>query len=415
MPGPAGEDGTDGAAGAPGENAFTFTTANFTMPAVGGTVTVSVQDSDWASVGQVVYSEFAGYMEVTARPSPVSMTLENLGYAGNAAPGTIVPLAHEISPAGLQGPAGSAPGGAVLAANNGLDFASPPTVYTNIGGGPSGQHPDDFFVHRPGAVTDLAVVRWDGVTGYLVQNSPMLLTDSGDFQIATGDAKGANAVDLQSTRVASTSVASGANAVISGGRSNRASGVNSSIPGGNGNVASGLCAHAAGESCLAQGPYTVATGQQAAAYVHGQRSHAAGAFAVLGDCVFTDLLMRNVTTDATATELFCDGAAQRLVIGVSGAWNFHIKVIGMRSNGDCAVWQFIGGIKNLANVVTLIGSVGGTLIGADAGCSGTWGQLANVVVNANDVQDALRITVTGAAANTIRWAAHVQIISVEFP
>jgi len=54
-----------------------------------------------------------------------------------------------------------------------------------------------------------------------------------------GNARGANAVDFQSVRSFVTDVASGDNAVISGGRGNEASGNDSAIGGGDSNTASG--------------------------------------------------------------------------------------------------------------------------------------------------------------------------------
>jgi len=117
IPGAAGADGENGADGADGVNAFTLTTAQFTMPAEAATVVVSVSDSSWAAIGQVLFVQFAGYMEVTAKPTSASITLENLedtandAYLGNAAPGTIIPVGSQVSPGGLQGEKGADGGG----------------------------------------------------------------------------------------------------------------------------------------------------------------------------------------------------------------------------------------------------------------------------------------------------------------
>jgi len=55
-----GGTGATGPAGPTGENANTLTVANFTVPAVGATVTVSVADTGWIVVGQVLYVDTAG-------------------------------------------------------------------------------------------------------------------------------------------------------------------------------------------------------------------------------------------------------------------------------------------------------------------------------------------------------------------
>lgn len=112
IPGPAGEDGAPGENGTNGTNAFTLTTAEFDMPAEGGTETVDVGSSDWMAIGQVLFIQFAGYMEVTAKPSSTEVTLENLentaneAYLSNATPGQTIPVGSQVSPAGLQGEKG---------------------------------------------------------------------------------------------------------------------------------------------------------------------------------------------------------------------------------------------------------------------------------------------------------------------
>lgn len=114
LQGATGNSGSDGSDGSDGSNGYTDTTASFTMPAENSTVVVSVSDSSWASIGQVVYVEGAGYMEVTARPASTQVTLKNIestassSYTSNSAPGTVVASGKRVSPAGLQGPSGAA-------------------------------------------------------------------------------------------------------------------------------------------------------------------------------------------------------------------------------------------------------------------------------------------------------------------
>lgn len=117
VPGPAGANGADGADGADGQNAYTSTTAQFTMPAVSATVTVAVLSSTWMAHYQVVAVGALGmvpyaYMQVTAKPDSTHVTLTNLAdgadaYVNNVAPGTVFPIGTRIAPAGIQGPAGA--------------------------------------------------------------------------------------------------------------------------------------------------------------------------------------------------------------------------------------------------------------------------------------------------------------------
>ncbi len=94
--GPVGSQGTDGS------NAFTITTGVFTMPAVSSTVNVSVEDTTWMAVGQVVFIETAGYFEVNTIVSGLTVALKNIGYTGNATPTTSITISQKVSPAGIS-------------------------------------------------------------------------------------------------------------------------------------------------------------------------------------------------------------------------------------------------------------------------------------------------------------------------
>jgi microcystin-dependent protein len=61
--GPAGSAGSAGSAGPPGAaglNAFNITSGGFTVPPVGSTVTVTLNDASWVVVGQMIYCDSAG-------------------------------------------------------------------------------------------------------------------------------------------------------------------------------------------------------------------------------------------------------------------------------------------------------------------------------------------------------------------
>lgn len=144
IPGPKGTNGVDGDDGTDGINAFTLTTLEFTVPPVGDPVDVFVVEESWASPngsavnGQVVHVQFAGYFYVESAPDGGPLTLINLGYDGNAAPGTIVPPSSKVSPAGPRGPSGAEVSGVLLAVNNLADVDDIPTALINLGIGTAG-------------------------------------------------------------------------------------------------------------------------------------------------------------------------------------------------------------------------------------------------------------------------------------
>lgn len=165
VPGPAGSNGSNGAAGAAGTNAYTTTSAQFTMPAEGANVTVSVVTSAPFGVGQILYIESGGskgYFEVISKPTSASMSLQNIEstgsstYATNSPPGTIFASGGTVSPAGLQGPAGSAAAGGLLAANNLSDVANVSTSRTNLGLGTAAVQNVGAFCQVANNLSDVA-------------------------------------------------------------------------------------------------------------------------------------------------------------------------------------------------------------------------------------------------------------------
>jgi hypothetical protein len=98
-----GERGPDGPAGTAGTNAFTFTSASFVQPSVNSNVTITVINTSWISVGQILYIENGGYYSVVSVPGTSSLTIKNLGYAGNASPSSTIPSVSKISPSGIPG------------------------------------------------------------------------------------------------------------------------------------------------------------------------------------------------------------------------------------------------------------------------------------------------------------------------
>jgi hypothetical protein len=95
------------AGGTPGGNAYTTSTAGFTMPAINGTAVVAVASSSWMTIGQMVYVQDAGHMRVTAKAGATSATLKNEGDAGNAAAAAVIASGRTVSASGESGNGGT--------------------------------------------------------------------------------------------------------------------------------------------------------------------------------------------------------------------------------------------------------------------------------------------------------------------
>jgi len=250
---------------------------------------------------------------------------------------------------------------------------------------------------------------------------------------AGGNARGTYAIDLQLERVgAATTVASGNYSAILGGRAQTASGNNSIVAGGLENTASGVGSAvigghwfggALGGGSIASGstsgifasPASSATqtgavvlgGYQAVADRRAMHAHSAGRFAANGDAQRARFVLRNKTTTNAAVELFLDGSSTRLTIPSGKYLTGTINIAGIKSTGDTAasyIRQF--SIKNQAGTTALVGTV--NTIGTDEAAS------TSISITADDTNDALKVEVTGIAAETWRWVAAVDVVEVAY-
>lgn len=167
-----------------------------------------------------------------------------------------------------------------------LDFASNPVGSTTIVGSirtyTDGTNLNDIvqfredgqttFVERVNVEADsLVTTQTSSVIASTTTNANLVIAPNGTGALvanipdgsAGGNARGANAVDLQISRGAATQIASGVNSVIGGGSSNTASGARSTIAGGLSNNAWGNQSFVGGgQSNSSQDNYAVVAGGQ---------------------------------------------------------------------------------------------------------------------------------------------------------
>lgn len=133
IPGSPGTQGLPGTNGTDGVNAFTTTTASYIQPAVSSTVNISVLDSSWAAVGEPIFIAVGGSYLVTAIIDGTTLTVQNLGYTGNAAPTTVIVSTSAVTPSGIKGTDGTSGTGDMLRANNLSDVINVATSRSNLG------------------------------------------------------------------------------------------------------------------------------------------------------------------------------------------------------------------------------------------------------------------------------------------
>jgi hypothetical protein len=303
------------------------------------------------------------------------------------------------------------------------------------------------IVNAHAGQTNSALVLSPKGTGALLAQKP-------NGAVSGGNARGANAVDLQTSRNAAAQVASGVGSVICGGINNTASNTQSVVCGGSGNSATGVydvvngglgCSATGGYAAVAGGYLNSATGSMSfvgsggqcsasairavvaggdintssgnfsaiiggfygLANRYGMQAHAAGQFAAQGDAQRARFVLRNKTTNATATELFLDGSSTRLTIPSGKIFAFTINISGVKSDGT-AVAHYLRQycLKNVAGTTSQVYAP--VTIGTDNAAGTT------IALSANDTNDALKVEVTGIAAETWRWVASVDAVEIAY-
>jgi hypothetical protein len=246
--------------------------------------------------------------------------------------------------------------------------------------------------------------------------------------------------------------ASGSSSAVIGGGSNTASQTNSAVMGGSGNQTSGNSAVAIGgltntasgvRSSVIGGATSTASGNSS--IVLGGNTNAANSFnsvvaggsagsarSIVGNFVYpssdapitfsagvqqlSTLLLGRETTNATATVLTSNSSAaattNQVILPNNSAYTFQGTCIAnVTAGGTTSGWKFEGVVKRGANAAStaLVTAVTPIVIAQDAGAV-TW----VLAITADTTNGGIAVTVTGAAATTIRWVTKIETTEVTF-
>lgn len=306
-----------------------------------------------------------------------------------------------------------------LAAATGGNIASPPvTGLTNrllLQGSATGNPVRAVVDPASGDTNVTAVVGGPKGTG-------AIQAQVNDAAATGGNARGTNAVDWQTTRTSAAHVASGVNTTIGGGAGNVSSGAYATVAGGLFCTAAGSRATVSGgESNTVSGTFGWVPGGSSATErgCYGRGAWGSGPFATSGDAQSGEFVIRRITTDATATRLTADGAAQSTTNTVNlpntGTHMVRLLVTAQQTGGaagtagDCAGWELTALIKRGANAAAtvLVGSSGASVAPA---YSDTAPAAWRIGLTADATNGGLAVTVTGEANKTIRWVARVMSV-----
>lgn len=261
-----------------------------------------------------------------------------------------------------------------------------------------------------------------------------------DSTTTGGDKRGANAIDLQTSRTNANQVASGAGAFVAGvdsraagqysvaiGYSCYASQANGSIAigydcdaiGQYGSVAIGYQCGATGTASVALGVQNIASGENSFATgsrattrsIYGARAHSSGRRTADGDRQQIYHVVSATTSSTSATTLTSNaGAASATNVMVlpnnSGA-HFVARVTAYRSGGGVGSWEVCGTIERAANSAStaLVGSTTIRTFGVSA-------SLGSPVVDvvADTTRGAAVVQVTAGNTDTVYWVAKIELI-----
>jgi hypothetical protein len=258
-------------------------------------------------------------------------------------------------------------------------------------------------------------------TGWIALNRSSPAAANAYSAIVGGDS---NSVPAQYAFIGGggSNTASGSYAAIAGGVANTSSNTASVVVGGQSNTSSsGNCAVIAGLNNTANGASSVVAGgsQGAARSISGNFVTPASSNPITagtGRTQTATLLLGRQTTDATATVLASDTSAaattNQVILPNNSAYTFQGTCIAnVTGGGTTSGWKFEGVIKRGANAAStaLVAAVTPVVIAQDVAAA-TW----VLAITADTTNGGIAVTVTGAAATTIRWVAKIDTTEVTF-
>jgi trimeric autotransporter adhesin len=186
---------------------------------------------------------------------------------------------------------------------------------------------------------------------------------------------------------------------------------------GQGNIASAFGSVAIGRNSTASGNYSVTIGNQAVAVQQSKMAFSAGRFSTDGDAQAGTFVLRSDTTDATPEALTTDnsaaGTTNQVILPNNSAYSFSGTIIARESaatGSDYASWEIKGALLRDANAAsTVLGNGIRNKLYATAGAA-AW----DIDLTADTTNGGLAITVTGAAATSIRWVATINTSEVTY-
>lgn len=187
---------------------------------------------------------------------------------------------------------------------------------------------------------------------------------------------------------------------------------------GAGNVASNNNAYCVGYYCdatsyysFAHGAFTLASGvaavvlggYDAIADHRSEFAHGGGDFGSSKRSQYSRFILRKTTTDATATEATIDDTSNYITMTAEHTYALTITAVARSAAGNAnAMFKKTVLIERTGSTTQLVGAVQN--LGTDINPDGYGG----LTITADDVNDKLKVEVTGKAATTVNWTVIVE-------
>lgn len=172
------------------------------------------------------------------------------------------------------------------------------------------------------------------------------------------------------------------------------------------NIASADEAFSIGVANLADEMDAFAIGKLARAHMYGQIAHGFSTHSSDTDMAQQFWVMLTKTsTDATPVVLTIERNVPKYHLEPDSMWGFTLHLNAQTQDAAvCAAWVYHGAIRRSGNTTALVGTPTAAFTGKDSGAS-AW----SVAITADDANETLAVTVTGAAGTTIRWSGLLEV------
>jgi len=245
-------------------------------------------------------------------------------------------------------------------------------------------------------------------SGYGSQVLGFQMTVSGTY--ATGIGNGSTVGGLRAISFGYANAANGESSVNIGNVNTTSAQASRAF--GQANTASAIHSTAIGSGNTASGEYSLALGASSSTHgIYGRQTYASGQEGALGDAQASKFILRERTTDVTATTLTTNSSAatttNQVILQNNNTLGFTGVIVGKQSGStNSCMWKVTGLIARGANAASTTLTFSSVELVSNAPGWGT------PTLTADTTNGGLQVQVTGLGATNIQWTASIETTEV---